>query len=143
AGTEAAMTRIGDAIRPITDLAADGLTKLTYGIADMAARFPNAVSGALLLGGAVTAAGAAISAFKMAKGALNVARGALLGKPNGVQRAFGPDEPAGGAAGQAADAGRRGRRGTKFGTVTKGAAALAVVDDGLKAVDTSQNATTD
>lgn len=143
AGTEAAMTRIGDAIRPVTDLAADGLAKLTYGIADMAARFPNAVSGALLLGGAVTAAGAAFSAFKMARGALNVARGTLMGNPNVVQRVFVTNQPGGAAGGAGADSVRAGRRGPKFGTVMKGAAALAVVDAGLKAVDTYQNATTD
>ena len=143
AGTEAAMTRIGDAIRPVTDLAADGLAKLTYGIADLAARFPNAVSGALLLGGAVTAAGALFGAYKYGKGMLNVARGVLKSDPNAVQRVFVTNQPGGAAGGAGADSVRAGRRGPKFGTVMKGAAALAVVDAGLKAVDTYQNATTD
>src|SRR5690606_2445897 len=118
--TEAAMTRIGDAIRPVTDLAADGLTKLTYGIADLAARFPNAVSGALLLGGAVTAAGALFGAYKYGKGMLNVARGVLKSDPNAVQRVFVTNQPGGAAGGAGADSVRAGRRGPKFGTVMKG-----------------------
>lgn len=141
AGIEASMTSIGDAIRPITDLAADGLTKLSYGIADMAGKFPNAVSGALLLGGAVTAAGAAFSAFKIARGALNVARGSLMGNPNVVQRVFVTNSPTAGAGGGAASAARRGG-GMRVGSVVKGAGALAVVDAGFKALDTYQNATT-
>lgn len=144
AGTEAAMTRIGDAIRPVTDLAADGLAKLTYGIADLAGRFPNAVSGALLLGGAVTAAGTLFSAYKYGKGMLNVARGVLKSDPNAVQRVFVTNQAAGGSAGvEGSEVGRAGRRGPGVGTVAKSAAVFAVVDAGLKAVDTYQNATTD
>src|SRR5690606_33825254 len=108
AGIEASMTRIGDAIRPITDLAADGLTKLTYGIAGLAERSPEAIRGALVLGGAVTAAGAAFSAFKIAKGVLNLTRGTLMGNPNVVQRVFVTNSPAAGGSGRASATARRG-----------------------------------
>ncbi|MQU22126.1 phage tail tape measure protein [Pseudomonas helleri] len=75
------MRAIGDALRPVTDVVADSLTKVGHGITGLSEKFPGLVSGTTLAVGAIGAAVAAFSTFKMGKGLLNLARGALGGNP--------------------------------------------------------------
>lgn len=88
AGIESSMTRIGDAVRPLTDIAADGLAKVAYGLGELAGKFPTVISGATVLAAGVISLGAAINAIKIGKGLLNVGRGSLMGNPNVIQRVF-------------------------------------------------------
>lgn len=89
ASMEASMTRIGDALRPLTDMAADGLTKIGTSIAGLAGEFPKVISGTTLAVGAIGLVTTAFSAFKMGKGLINIARGALGGRDrNEVQKVF-------------------------------------------------------
>ena len=112
AGIESSMTRIGDAVRPLTDLAADGLAKLAYGLGELAGKFPTVISGATVLAGGIVALGTAMSAYKMGKGMLNVARGSLMGNPNIPQKVIVTNMPAGGLDGGGLDRQeKRGRRG--------------------------------
>jgi len=177
AGIESSMTRIGDAVRPLTDIAADGLAKVAYGLGDLAGRFPTVISGATVLAAGIVGLGTAMSAYKMGKGMLNVARGTLMGNPNIPQKVVVTNMPMGGLDGGGADGqGKRGRRGkgrkgrgsraptsspvsappvevvaSKFSPQTmagkgvgfaKGSAPLALIEAGLIAADTYQNATT-
>ncbi|WLH16108.1 phage tail tape measure protein [Pseudomonas simiae] len=112
AGIESSMTSIGDAVRPLTDLAADGLAKLAYGLGELAVKFPPVVSGATVLAGGIVALGTAMSAYKMGKGMLNVARGSLMGNPNIPQKVIVTNLPVGGLDGGGLDGpGKKGRRG--------------------------------
>ncbi|OPB02386.1 MULTISPECIES: phage tail tape measure protein [Pseudomonas fluorescens group] len=113
---EATMTSLGDALRPLTDLAADGLTKVGNSIAGLANEFPKIVSGTTVAIGAIGAAVAAFQTFKIGKGLINLARGGLGGKAVGVQKVFVTNSNAGGGA-----------------VKGKGGAALSVVEKGLKA----------
>jgi hypothetical protein len=112
AGIESSMTRIGDAVRPLTDIAADGLAKVAYGLGELAGRFPTVISGATVLAGGIVALGAAMSAYKMGKGMINVARGSLMGNPNIPQKVIVTNMPVGGLDGGGVDGqGKKGRRG--------------------------------
>lgn len=112
AGIESSMTRIGDAVRPLTDIAADGLAKVAYGLGELAGKFPTVVSGATVLAGGIVALGAAMSAYKMGKGMLNVARGSLMGNPNIPQKVIVTNMPVSGLDGGGVDGqGKKGRRG--------------------------------
>ncbi len=180
AGIESSMTRIGDAVRPLTDMAADGLGKLAYGLGELAGKFPTVISGATVLAAGVIGLGAAINAIKIGKGLLNVSRGSLMGNPNVIQRVFvtNPSNGGGGGGGIEGRDGKRGRgskgkrgrgaRGAIASTAsasasTVGAAAsrfapkammgkglgfakvgapLALIEAGLIAADTYQNAET-
>ncbi|WP_256348999.1 phage tail tape measure protein [Pseudomonas sp. B6001] len=114
---EATMTSLGDALRPLTDLAADGLTKVGNSMAGLANEFPKIVSGTTVAIGAIGAAVAAFQTFKIGKGLINLARGGLGGKAVGVQKVFVTNSnPGGGSAGRG-----------------KGGTALSVVEKGLKA----------
>ncbi|MFJ4132387.1 phage tail tape measure protein [Pseudomonas cyclaminis] len=117
---EASMTSIGNALRPLTDLAADGLTKVGNSIAGLAAEFPKIVSGTTVAVGAIGAAVAAFQTFKIGKGLLNLAKGGLPRKSAEVQRVFvtNADETGGGGPAPKVKAG----------------AALSVVETGLKAI---------
>ena len=89
ASMEASMTRIGDALRPLTDMVADGLTTIGNSIAGLAGEFPKVISGTTLAVGAIGLVASAFSAFKMGKGLINIARGALGGRDrNEVQKVF-------------------------------------------------------
>lgn len=89
ASMEASMISIGDALRPLTDLAADGLTKIGTSIAGLAGEFPKVISGTTLAVSAIGLVATAFSAFKMGKGLINIARGALGGRDsNAVQKVF-------------------------------------------------------
>jgi len=175
AGIESSMTRIGDAVRPLTDLAADGLAKVAYGLGELAGKFPTVISGATVLAAGVVGLGAAINAIKIGKGLLNVSRGSLMGNPNVVQRVF-VTNPSGGADGidggdgkRRRGKGKRGRGGRGVIASTAATAAplgatasrfapkammgkglgfaklgapLALIEAGLIAADTYQNAET-
>ncbi|CRN00047.1 phage tail tape measure protein, TP901 family, core region [Pseudomonas sp. 34 E 7] len=114
---EATMTSLGDALRPLTDLAADGLTKVGNSIAGLANEFPKIVSGTTVAIGAIGAAVAAFQTFKIGKGLINLARGGLGGKAVGVQKVFVTNSNPDGV--------RTGRG--------KGGTTLSVVEKGLKA----------
>lgn len=89
ASSEAAMTRIGDAIRPMTDSFADGLAKITYAVADMVEKAPNVVTAIAGIGAAFLGAKTLFSGFKIGKGLFNLARGKLLGAgKDDVQKVF-------------------------------------------------------
>lgn len=122
AGIESSMTRIGDAVRPLTDIAADGLAKVAYGLGELAGRFPTVISGATVLAAGVVGLGAAINAIKIGKGLLNVGRGSLMGNPNLIQRVF-VTNPSGGAGGIDGGDGKRRRGKGKRGRGGRGAAA--------------------
>lgn len=174
AGIESSMTRIGDAVRPLTDIAADGLAKVAYGLGELAGKFPTVISGATLLAAGVISLGAAINAIKIGKGLLNVGRGSLMGNPNVIQRVF-VTNPSSGAGGvdigdgkRRRGKGKRGRGGrgpipgpvpaTPVGAVAsrfapkammgkglgfaKVGAPMALIEAGLIAADTYQNAET-
>lgn len=89
ASMEASMTRIGDALRPLTDLAADGLTHIGNSMAGLAEQFPKVISGTTLVVSAIGVVATAFSAFKMGKGLYNIARGVLGGRgKNDIQKVF-------------------------------------------------------
>ncbi|WP_236281008.1 phage tail tape measure protein [Pseudomonas sp. PA-1-3F] len=113
---EATMTSLGDALRPLTDLAADGLTKVGNSMAGLANEFPKIVSGTTVAIGAIGAAVAAFQTFKIGKGLINLARGGLGGKAIGVQKVFVTNSNAGVGAAKG-----------------KGGTTLSVVEKGLKA----------
>ena len=124
AGIESSMTRIGDAVRPLTDLAADGLAKVAYGLGELAGKFPTVISGATVLAAGVVGLGAAINAIKIGKGLVNVARGSLMGNPNVIQRVF-VTNPSGGAGGVDVGDGKRRRGKGKRGRGGRGAVGSA------------------
>ena len=156
AAMETAMVRLGDAIRPITDRVADGLATVTYAVADLTQKVPGVVAGIVGIGAALIAARAVFNAFKIARGVANIAKGSMMGDPKLVQRVFvtnaptGSDAAGGGDGGSKSKKGRKGKRGVArgkgggigLGGVMKGAAAFAVIDAGMKAADTYQNAET-
>lgn len=174
AGIESSMTRIGDAVRPLTDIAADGLAKVAYGLGELAGKFPTVISGATVLAAGVISLGAAINAIKIGKGLLNVGRGSLMGNPNVIQRVFVINPSSGTGGFDVGDGkrrrgkGKRGRGGrgpipgpapaTPVGAVAsrfapkammgkglgfaKVGAPMALIEAGLIAADTYQNAET-
>ncbi|NVH61920.1 phage tail tape measure protein [Pseudomonas simiae] len=174
AGIESSMTRIGDAVRPLTDIAADGLAKVAYGLGELAGKFPTVISGATVLAAGVISLGAAINAIKIGKGLLNVGRGSLMGNPNVIQRVFVTNPSSGTGGVDVGDGkrrrgkGKRGRGGrgpipgpapaTPVGAVAsrfapkammgkglgfaKAGAPMALIEAGLIAADTYQNAET-
>jgi hypothetical protein len=174
AGIESSMTRIGDAVRPLTDIAADGLAKVAYWLGELAGKFPTVISGATVLAAGVISLGAAINAIKIGKGLLNVGRGSLMGNPNVIQRVFVTNPSSGTGGVDVGDGkrrrgkGKRGRGGrgpipgpvpaTPVGAVAsrfapnammgkglgfaKVGAPMALIEAGLIAADTYQNAET-
>ena len=89
ASMEASMTRIGDALRPLTDMAADDLTKVGNGIAALTGEFPKVISGTTLAVSAIGVVAAAFSVFKMGKGLVNIARGVMGDRDkNDIQKVF-------------------------------------------------------
>jgi TP901 family phage tail tape measure protein len=117
---EATMTSLGDALRPLTDLAADGLTKVGNGLSALTDKYPKIISGTTAVVAAVGAAATAFYSFKVAKGLLNIAKGGLPGKSGEVQKVFVTNGDGVGGGGAAS----KGKAGT----------ALSVVEKGLKAV---------
>ncbi len=88
AGVESSMTGIGDAVRPLTDMVADGLDKMAYGLSDLSGKFPTVIAGAAVLATGIVALGTAVSGIKMGRGLANVARGSMLRDPHAVQKVF-------------------------------------------------------
>ncbi|WP_350649084.1 phage tail tape measure protein [Pseudomonas sp. HY13-MNA-CIBAN-0226] len=169
ASFQASMISIGDGLRPLTDLVADGLGKVGYALADLAETYKPVVAGAAVVAAGIVALGTALSALKMGKGLYNLSRGSLMGNPNVVQRVFVTNPPSGlGAVGGGKGKVRRGKKGraraantvsaspvgqavSKFSPLAmagkgarfvKGAAPLSLIDAGLIALDTYQNAET-
>lgn len=109
-----ALRSAGDAMQPVTDKFASGLTSIAKGLASVSDESPKLVTGLLGIGAAVATAAAAYSSFKIAKGMMNVARGTLMGNPNIVQKVA----IVSGLAGAGADldgSGREGRRKRRIG----------------------------
>jgi len=154
--TDDAMRAIGDAFRPVTDMVADGVGKVAQGLAKLSDESPRLVTGIGAAVAAVIAFQSAMSTFKIAKGLLNVGRGSLMGNPNIPQKVIVTNMGAMGGGGgldagdldadgkgkKGGKGGKGGRGGGGVGSVVKGAAVVAVVDAGFKAVDTYQNAVT-
>lgn len=148
-GMDEAMRAIGDAMRPVTDAVADGLAYVARGISSVSDKAPGLVMGLAAAGAAVVAFQTVVSSLKIAKGLLNVGRGTLMGNPNIPQRVIVTNMPAGGAGGLedgGTQAGgrraRAGRQALSAKAAVKGAAVFAVIDAGIKAKDTYDNATT-
>ena len=112
ASMQASMISIGDALRPLTDSVADGLTVIGNGLASLTDKYPAVVRGMTLMAAGVVALGAAVSAFKVGKGLLNVGRGTLMGDPNKVQKVLVTNPgTAGVGGGDSQGRGKRKRRG--------------------------------
>ncbi len=156
-GMDEAMRAIGDAMRPVTDAVADGLAYVARGISSVSDKAPGLVMGLAAAGAAVVAFQTVVSSVKIAKGLLNIGRGTLMGNPNIPQRVIVTNMPAGGSGGLEGgmDAGGKsgkvgkGGKGARVSSqalsaknAVKGAAVFAVIDAGIKAKDTYDNATT-
>lgn len=156
-GMDDAMRAIGDAMRPVTDTVADGLAYVARGISSVSDKAPGLVMGLAAAGAAVVAFQTVVSSVKIAKGLLNIGRGTLMGNPNIPQRVIVTNMPAGGSGGLEGgmDAGGKsgkvgkGGKGARVSSqalsaknAVKGAAVFAVIDAGIKAKDTYDNATT-
>jgi TP901 family phage tail tape measure protein len=85
------MRSIGDAIRPATDLAAQGLTKVARGITSLSDQFPSIAMGIGGITAAVIAFLSARSALRVGRGVLNIAMGrgleGLAGRAGKAERA--------------------------------------------------------
>jgi hypothetical protein len=171
-GMDDAVRAIGDAFRPVTDQVADGLTYVTQGLSKLSDESPKVVTGIGAAVAAVIAFQSAMSTFKIAKGLMNLGRGSLMGNPNIPQKVIVVGDGGGGLdAGDLDDDGKRDKKGKKGGrggkggtakaasaasavgrsagsfgrtvaTGVKGPAIFAVVEAGLKAKDTYDNAVT-
>lgn len=115
AASESALTRIGDAIRPLTDKAADVIAEVTYAIGDMVEKAPTVVAAITAIGGAFIAFRGVSQGFKIGKGLVNLARGKLLGGGDGndVQKVFVTNHADGGNGGDAEGGGDDESRGAK------------------------------
>ncbi|AFK70895.1 phage tail tape measure protein [Pseudomonas putida SJTE-1] len=85
------MRSIGDAIRPATDLAAQGLTKVARGITSLSDQFPSIAMGIGGITAAVIAFLSARSALRVGRGVFNIAMGrgleGLAGRAGKAERA--------------------------------------------------------
>lgn len=122
-----AMTRIGDAIRPISDLASKGVKAGADLISQVAKDLPGLAMGIVTLGGAVVALKTAMGVWAVGKGLAGIAAGRL-----GMAAAG----SIGATAGSAGMMGKLLPYGTKIG------GGLAVLGAGMKVYDTAMNATT-
>lgn len=115
AASESALTRIGDAIRPLTDKAADVIAEVTYAIGDMVEKAPTVVAAITAIGGAFIAFRGVSQGFKIGKGLVNLARGKLLGGGDGndVQKVFVTNHGEGGEGGDGEGGGDDESRGAK------------------------------
>lgn len=145
------MRAIGDAIAPMTDRVAQGITAVASGLGKLADEYPRAVSGAVALGGALIGIRSAINAFKIGRGLLNIGKGTLMGNPNIPQKVIVMNMPAGGAGGpgdlggaggESDKKGKGGGKGGKSGRAGKGVGVLAMVDAAYRVKDVYDNATT-
>jgi phage tail tape-measure protein len=117
-----ALRSAGDAMQPVTDKFASGLTSIAKGLASVSDESPKLVTGLLGIGAAVATAAAAYSSFKIAKGMMNVARGTLMGNPNIVQKVA----IVSGLAGAGADLDGSGREGRRKRRIGRGRRAVSV-----------------
>lgn len=121
------MARIGDAIRPISDLAGKGVKAGADLISQVAKDLPGLAMGIVTLGGAVVALKTAMGVWAVGKGLAGIAAGRL-----GMAAAG----SIGATAGSAGMMGKMLPYGTKIG------GGLAVLGAGMKVYDTAMNATT-
>lgn len=77
------MAKLGEAIRPLTDRVADGVTYLATAVGEFSAKFPDVASGLLLIGGAVATFKAAQAGISITKGVANIARGGIMAGSGG------------------------------------------------------------
>jgi TP901 family phage tail tape measure protein len=117
-----ALRSAGDAMQPVTDTFASGLTSVAKALAAVSDESPKLVTGLLGIGAAVATAAAAYSSFKIAKGMMNVARGTLMGNPNIVQKVA----IVSGLAGAGADLDGSGREGRRKRRIGRGRRAVSV-----------------
>jgi TP901 family phage tail tape measure protein len=117
-----ALRSAGDAMQPVTDKFASGLTSIAKGLASVSDESPKLVTGLLGIGAAIATAAAAYSSFKIAKGMMNVARGTLMGNPNIVQKVA----IVSGLAGAGADLGGSDREGRRKRRIGRGRRAVSV-----------------
>lgn len=82
------MRAVGEALRPATDLVANGLTLVVGKLAQLAETTPSLVLGVTALGAAYVAVKKLMAVYTMGKGLLNVFRGGLKIDPKFVQRVF-------------------------------------------------------
>ncbi|PRB46437.1 phage tail tape measure protein [Pseudomonas sp. MYb2] len=155
------MRAIGDAMRPVTDKVVDGIGSVATGLAKLADESPRLVTGIGLATAGLIGLSTAMSGLKMAKGLMNIGRGSLMGNPNIPQKVIVTNMGAGGMGGgldpgdlDAGSDGKKGKggkggkgvkgsyKGPSVGSVVKGAAVVAVIDAGMKAYDTYENAET-
>jgi phage tail tape-measure protein len=155
------MRAIGDAMRPVTDKVVDGIGSVATGLARLADESPRLVTGIGLATAGLIGLSTAMSGLKMAKGLMNIGRGSLMGNPNIPQKVIVTNMGAGGMGGgldpgdlDAGSDGKKGKggkggkgvkggyKGPSVGSVVKGAAVVAVIDAGMKAYDTYENAET-
>jgi phage tail tape-measure protein len=76
----------GDALQPLTDKLATGLTGIAQGITSITDKSPALVTGLVGVGTAIATISAAYNSFKIVKGVMNLGRGSLMGNPNVVQK---------------------------------------------------------
>ena len=148
------MRSIGDALRPVTDAVAEGITSGARRLTEFSDVTPRLVTGIGAVVAGLVALSSVVSTFRMAKGLMNIGRGSLLGNPNIPQKVIVTNLPAigggldagdldvGDGKGKKGGKGGGGGRGGSIGAGMKGPALLAVVDAGFKAVDTYNNAVT-
>ncbi len=156
------MRAVGDAIRPMTDAAADALRPLFQGLTRLTDAAPGVTAGVVGVGAALVVLRGIVNAWRIGRGLMDIARGrSMMGNPNIVQRVFVTNPGAGGLGGDVGGgSGRRGRAGggrsgrlgaagrgawgvlRGAGRFAKGAGPLALVGAGLQAADTFVNAET-
>lgn len=78
-----ALLKIGDAMRPVTDIAAGALTTIANAVAALATESPTLVTSLATAGGAIAAFSAAKGAWNIGRGALDVLRGAAMTRTSG------------------------------------------------------------
>lgn len=106
-GTDDALRSVGDALAPLTDRLATGISTVTKTISGLAEESPKVVAGVVALGGGIAAAASLFSSFKIMKGLLNIGRGVLGGGSGGVQKV--EIVNSGGAGDEAGGAGKQGK----------------------------------
>lgn len=110
-----AMRSVGDALQPITDAAAQGVSSVAKYLGQLAEASPKAVAGVVAVGAAVAWLVGLYSSAKIAKGLMNLGRGAAMGRGADVQKVEvvndGPGGGSGGGrSGGSSSGGARGRR---------------------------------
>lgn len=91
------MRSIGDALAPVTDKFAKGVTSMAQGLGRFSDESPKVVAGIGAVVGGLIALKAVVSTIKIGRGLLNLGKGSLMGNPNIPQKVIVMNMPAGGA----------------------------------------------